>query len=149
MSIPEIAAVVVAVVSVATMVGPAAVKRLRKWAWQRDQKRRKWNALETTVEIEGSYEYFYQLKSRGRDRERLRRSRTAIRRGSLLLLTEPERPARLTLRTEGEGTIVLRTRWRRRNISPGSTFELREGFQEAQIYMKKAKRVKELLAPDL
>ena len=147
MSISEIAAVVVAVVSVATMVGPAAVKRLRKWAWQRDQNRRKWNALETTVEIEGSDEYFYQLGNR--DRARLRRSRTAIRRESLLLLTETERSVRLTLRTEGEGTIVLQTRWRRRKISPGSTFELREGFREARIYMKKAKRVMELLAPDL
>ena len=154
MSILEITAIVgaiAAVISTATKVGPAAGKRFGEWTQQRVQNRQKWNALEATVEIESSDEYFYQLKSRGRNRERvqLSESRTAIRRDSCLLLEEGERPAHVTIRTKGEGTIILRTGWRRRNISPGSTFELRAGFREARIYMKKAKRAKDLPTPNL
>ena len=153
MSILEITAIVgamAAVVSAATMVGPAVVKRWRKWALQRDQDRCKWNTLEVTVEINGSDEYFYQLtnESGTRVRERLRRSNTALRRGNLLVLAETERPAHLTLSTGRGGTIVLQTGWRRRNIRPGNTCELREGFGEARIYMKKAKRANELPAPE-
>ena len=75
MNILEITAIVgaiAAVVSAATMVGPATVKRWRKWAWHRDQNRRKWNALEATVEIEGSDEYFYQLTNENGTRARER-----------------------------------------------------------------------------
>ena len=148
MSVSDIATVVIAVatvIGVAMTAGPAAARQLRKRARQRAQSRRKWNALAATVEIDGSDEYFYRLKTGNTIRERLRLSEsgTAIRRDSCLLLEETERPAHLTVRTKGDGTIILRTGWRRRNIRPGSTFELRPGFREARIYMKKAKKVKE------
>ena len=132
-----------AVVGVAMTAGPAAGKRWRKWAWQRDQHRRNWNAVEATVEIEGSGEFFYQLKTRSgkwREPERLTgRTRTCITRESCLLLAETEHPTRLTIRNEGKGTVVLRAGWRRRNLGPNSTYELREGFEGASVYMTRAK----------
>ena len=154
MSITDIAAVTVAVatvVGVGMRAGPAAARQLRKWQEQRNRNRMKWNALAASVEINGSDEYFYQLRTGGRVRERLRlaESRTAIRRDSCLTLEETERPAHLTISTKPEdGPIILRTGWKRRNLSPGSTLELRPGFRKARIYMKKAKKVKELPTPD-
>ena len=153
MSISDIATVVMAVaavVGVAITAGPAAARQLLKRARHKAQSRRKWNALAATVEVDGSDEYFYRLKTGNtiRERVRLSESRTAIRRDSCLRLEETERPAHLTVRTKGEGTIILQTGWRRRRLRPGTTFELQAGFREARIYMKKAKKVKALPTPD-
>lgn len=142
----EIAALVATIVggAVAVIKAVKPAKRFREWVSRRDQGRREWNARAATVHIEGSDEYFYQLTNENgtRARRRLQRSSTGLRRGNLLLLTETNRPASLTLKTEGEGTIILRTGWRRKNIKPGSTFELRRGFEEARIYMRTAKRLR-------
>ena len=74
--------------------------------------------------------------------------RVWITRESCLLLAETEKPTRLTITNEGEGTIILRKGWKQRNIRPGSTYELRKGFDGATVYMRKARRVKELHTPD-
>lgn len=154
MSIADIAAVTVAlatVVGVGMKRGPAAVKWLREWRWRRDQNRSKWNALEATVEIGSSGEYLKQLKNRSgewrRPERRTGSDYICITRESCLLVVEAENPAGLTIRNEGEGTVILKTGWRRRNVRSGEVVELGEGFGGASVYMKKAKRLKEPSAP--
>ena len=156
MSISDIATVAIAVATVigaAVTAGPAAIKRGRQWVRQRDQGRRKWNALEATVETDGSKEFLYQLKNRsGKWREHKRMTgptRTCITRESCLLLAETEQPTRLTIKNEGEGTIILRTGRIPRNVKPRERVELRKGFGGASIYMRKAKRVRTPSTPDL